>query len=88
LRLLTNRRDELVLVYDKQGFKFKAVIWACLELATVIPQMDHLNNCTVDQYPRYKMLKTAILKKRNCTEMTTIPTMYNQQQIFGASTIP
>ncbi|KRZ79952.1 hypothetical protein T10_1927 [Trichinella papuae] len=50
LRLLTNRRDELVLVYDKQGFK--AIIWACLELATVIPQMDHLNNCTLDQHPR------------------------------------
>ncbi|KRZ77398.1 hypothetical protein T10_11417 [Trichinella papuae] len=34
------------------------------------------------------MLKTAITEKRNFTEMTTIPTMYNQQQVSGASSIP
>ncbi|KRZ80090.1 hypothetical protein T10_13542 [Trichinella papuae] len=38
LRLLTNRRDELVLVYDKQGFK--AVIWTCLVVTTFTSVQD------------------------------------------------
>ncbi|KRY81559.1 hypothetical protein T4D_1068 [Trichinella pseudospiralis] len=32
-------------------------------VTTVICQMDNLNNCTVDQQPRYNMLKTEISKK-------------------------
>ncbi|KRX95647.1 hypothetical protein T4E_1540 [Trichinella pseudospiralis] len=73
--------EEFVLIYDKHGFK--AVIWICFVVTTVIRQMDNLNNCTVDHQPRYNMLKTEISKKRNFTEIMTIPTMYNQQQVSG-----
>ncbi|KRY80456.1 hypothetical protein T4D_14623 [Trichinella pseudospiralis] len=77
---------ELVLINDEQGFN--AVLWISLIVTTVIRQMHNLNYRTIDHQSRYKMLKTAITKKRNFTEMTTIPTMYNPQQVCSASTIP
>ncbi|KRX95653.1 hypothetical protein T4B_8982 [Trichinella pseudospiralis] len=46
LSLLTNRRDEFVLVFDEQGFN--AVIWTSFVLTTVIRLKYYMNNYTVD----------------------------------------
>ncbi|KRZ01735.1 hypothetical protein T4B_2989 [Trichinella pseudospiralis] len=46
LSLLTNRRDEFVMVFDEQGFN--AVIQTSFVLTTVIRQKYYVNNYTVD----------------------------------------